>query len=233
LGRAFSLELAARGADVAIVDLDEASAESVAQEIGAEHARAFAADISDEEAVASTVLGVQSWRGDAAVLVNSAAMFVNLTPTPLTEISVGQWDAVLGVNLRGTFLCCRTVAPGMKRAGYGKIVNLSSSTFWLGRPGYPHYVSSKAGIVGLTRALASELGPDGIRVNAVAPGATVTEVPRETITEQGLQAVARETALRRVGTAQDIVGPVMFLAGPDSDWLTGQTLVADGGVSYA
>lgn len=87
--------------------------------------------------------------------------------------------------------------------------------------------------MGLTRALASELGPDGIRVNAMAPGATVTEVPRESITEENLKAVVRETALRRVGTAQDIVGPVMFLVGPDSDWLTGQTLVADGGVTYA
>jgi len=145
LGRAFSLELAARGADVAIVDLDEAIAESVAQEIGTERARAFVADISDEEAVTSMLLGVQSWRGDAAVLINSAAMFATLAPTPLTEIPVTQWDAVLGVNLRGTFLCCRAVVPGMSRAGYGKIVNLSSSAFWLGRPGYPHYVSSKGG----------------------------------------------------------------------------------------
>ncbi len=232
LGRAFALAFAERGAEVAVVDLDGESAERVAREAGGDRAKGFGADISDEASVATLISDVAAWRGDPAVLVNNAAMFANLSPASVTETSVEAWDAVFAVNLRGTFLCSRAVVPGMRRAGYGKIINMSSSTVWFGRAGYPHYVASKAGVVGLTRALASELGPDGIRVNAVAPGATITGVPRETITEEGLQEIARQTALRRCGTAADIVGPVVFLAGPDSDWVTGQSLIVDGGVSY-
>jgi 3-oxoacyl-[acyl-carrier protein] reductase len=120
----------------------------------------------------------------------------------------------------------------MATAGYGKIVNISSSTVFLGRPNYLHYVTSKAALIGFTRALASEVGPLGIRVNAITPGSTKTEIERATITPEQRQAMAAQTALRRVQTPDDLVGTLLFLASPESDFLTGQTINVDGGLSF-
>jgi 3-oxoacyl-[acyl-carrier protein] reductase len=120
----------------------------------------------------------------------------------------------------------------MVETGYGKIVNVSSGQFWLARPGYPHYVASKGAVIALTRALASELGPAGVRVNAIAPGGIETEIDRGGFDEQTRRDVAARAALRRTGVPEDVVGPVLFLASAASDFVTGQTLVADGGVSY-
>ena len=235
LGRAFALALAGAGARVVVADLDPRSGEAVAAEIrgagGA--AEAFVADVADEPSVAALAAGVDARFGTATILVNNAAVFVSLALKQLAEITVEEWDAVSAVNNRGMFLCCRAFAPVMARAGYGKIINVASSQFWVGRAGYPHYVASKGAAIGLTRALATELGPRGIRVNAIAPGATVTEVPRAGINDEILQRIAAQTALRRCAGTADIVGPVLFLASQASDFVTGQTLIVDGGVSYS
>jgi 3-oxoacyl-[acyl-carrier protein] reductase len=120
----------------------------------------------------------------------------------------------------------------MTAAGYGKIINISSATIWTGRPNYLHYVTSKAALVGFTRALASELGPAGVRVNAITPGSTQTEIERATIGPAERQAMAQATALKRVQVPGDLVGTVLFLASPDSDFITGQTINVDGGYAF-
>ena len=167
--------------------------------------------------------------GGVDVLVNNAAVFatVPLTRVPIERLPIEEWDLVMAVNLRGPFLCTRALAPQMRARGGGRIVNISSGTAFHGG-GWPHYVASKAGLIGLTRALARELGRDGITVNAVAPGATPTEATTDEERRRQETTVAAR-ALARVQTPDDIVGAVLFLASPAAAFITGQTLVVDGG----
>jgi 3-oxoacyl-[acyl-carrier protein] reductase len=151
---------------------------------------------------------------------------------PFEEIPVDEWDQVMAVNVKGAFLCTRAVVPSMRAAGYGKIVNISSATIHIGRPHYLHYVTSKAALIGMTRALATELGPDNITVNAVTPGATETEIPRATVTPQQAERIIAGQAIKRRERPSDLVGVVSFLCSPDSDFMTGQTLNVDGGAAF-
>jgi len=234
LGRAFAVDLARRGWQVALADLNGDRAGEVAAEIaeagGA--ARAFTCDVSDPGQVAGLTAAVHGQLGPVTGLVNNAAIFSTLRMGPFEEIEPDAWDRVLRVNVTGAFLMCRALISSMKAAGYGKVVNISSATVITGRPGYLHYVTSKAALIGFTRALATEVGPDGITVNAITPGSTATEVERETITPEQRQAMAAATALRRVQVPADLVGAVAFLLSRDSDFITGQTLNVDGGFSY-
>jgi 3-oxoacyl-[acyl-carrier protein] reductase len=234
LGRAFALDLGRRGWQVALADLNGDRAGEVAAEIaeagGA--ARAFTCDVSDQDQVTGLAAAVHGQLGPVTGLVNNAAIFSTLRMGPFEEIEPDAWDRVLRVNVTGAFLMCRAFIPSMKAAGYGKVVNISSATVLIGRPGYLHYVTSKAALIGFTRALATEVGPDGIRVNAITPGSTATEIERETITQEQRQAMAAATALRRVQVPADLVGAVAFLLSPDSDFITGQTLNVDGGFAY-
>ena len=233
LGRAFAHALADAGAAVVVADLRGENAERVASEITAAGGKSagISCDVSDETSVTAMVRGARQL-GAIRFLVNDAAIFSSLKMRPFTEIPTSEWDAVMAVNVRGAFNCCRAAVPLMAEAGYGKIVNISSSTVFLGRPNYLHYVTSKAALIGFTRALANEIGPMGIRVNAVTPGSTKTEIPRETISDDQRRAMAAQTALRRVQTADDLVGTVVFLCSPGSDFITGQTINVDGGLSF-
>lgn len=234
LGRAFCLSLATETTPVVVADIDGAKAESVAKEIRERGGTALAApvDVADEESVAEMIKKTMDQFGPPVSLVNNAAIFSSLTMGPFTDIELEQWQQVLDVNVTGSFLCCRSVVPVMADAGYGKIVNISSATVWTGRPGYLHYVTSKAALIGFTRALAAEVGEMGIRVNAVTPGSTVTEVPRATIDDAARQAMANQTALRRVQRPDDIIGTIQFLTSPASDFITGQSINVDGGLVY-
>ena len=234
LGRAYCKGFGSQGARVAVADIDGEKAAQVAEEVRSAGGQAVpvTVDVADEASVASMAEAVVEQLGLPSVLVNNAAVFSTLHLKPATEISVKEWDRVMAVNVRGVFLCARAVIPAMAAAGYGKIVNLSSSTVWIGRPNYLHYVTSKAALIGLTRALASEVGPLGIRVNAITPGATVTEVPRETVQAGQLQAIVAQTALGRAEVPEDLVGTVLFLASPASDFITGQTFNVDGGQAF-
>ena len=234
LGRAFALDLAGRGWQVAVADLDGERAGKVAAEIAGAGgtARAFTCDVSDHAQVAGLAAAVPGQLGPVTGLVNNAAIFSALRMGPFDDIDPETWDRVLRVNVTGAFLVCRALIPAMRSAGYGKVVNISSATVHTGRPGYLHYVTSKAALIGFTRALAAEVGLAGITVNVITPGSTVTEVERETITLEQRQAMAAATALRRIQVPADLVGAVAFLLSRDSDFITGQTLNVDGGFAY-
>jgi 3-oxoacyl-[acyl-carrier protein] reductase len=232
LGRAFARALAQAGWAVAVLDRNTEGAESVAAEIAAADGRAaaYAVDVVDEEQVRAAAARISAELGAVEVLVNNAAIFSTLAMGPFEDIDAGTWRKVLDVNITGAFLCCRAFLPLM--AGYGKVINISSATVHTGRPGYLHYVTSKAALIGMTRSLASEVGDRGIRVNAITPGSTATEVERATITQEARERMAAATALGRMQVPEDLVGTVVFLASPASDFITGQTINVDGGLAF-
>jgi 3-oxoacyl-[acyl-carrier protein] reductase len=234
LGRAFCLAFASAGVPVVVADLNADKAGAVSKEIegGGGAALAVSVDVSDASSVKDLRAAAVERFGGIGVLVNNAAIFSTLAMRPFGEIPLDEWARVLEVNVTGTFLACREVVPVMREVGYGKIVNISSATIWIGRPGYLHYVTSKAALVGLTRALAAEVGPDGIRVNAITPGSTETEVERATITPEARRAMAEATALRRIQMPEDLTGAVLFLSSSASDFVTGQTVNVDGGFAF-
>jgi 3-oxoacyl-[acyl-carrier protein] reductase len=234
LGRSYALAFAGTGCAVAVCDIDFESAERVKNEIESEGGVACAVelDVANWSSVESAVAEIGGHVGAPTVLINNAARFADLAMRPFMEIPLDEWDAVLRVNTTGAFICVRAVAPGMIERGRGKIINISSSTIWIGRPGYLHYVTSKSALVGMTRALANELGAYGINVNAITPGATRTEIERTTMSEQRWAEVGRQTALGRHALPDDMVGAVMFLASPQSAFITGQVLNVDGGRSF-
>lgn len=231
LGRAFAIRLAQSGMRVVVADLDRERAESVAREIG-EAGLGVQADVSDESSVGELFDRVDAACGRLDVLVNNAAVFSTLRMGPFDQILVDEWDHVMAVNVRGPFLCSRAAAPLMRRQGGGKIVNISSATVFMGRPNYLHYVTSKAAVIGMTRALATELGPDNITVNALAPGSTETEVPRATVTPEQAERIVASQALGRRQVPDDLAGVIEFLASPASDFMTGQTMNVDGGAAF-
>ncbi len=215
-----------------VADVDGRAAEAVARECAGLGSDAFsvAVDVADEASVAALADAVRTRSGGADVLVNNAAVFatVPLRRVGVEGLSVLEWDQVMEVNVRGTFLCARAFVPQMRARGGGRIVNVSSGTAFHGGGAPFHYVTSKAAVIGLTRALARELGRDGITVNAVAPGATPTEATTEEERErQSLTIAAR--AIGRPEAPGDLVGAVLFLASPAASFITGQTLVVDGG----
>ncbi len=162
----------------------------------------------------------------------NAGLYAQLTRKMGTEIDVEEWDKVMAVNVRGVWQSAKAAVPEMQKQGYGKIINISSSRAFKGGPGMLHYDTSKGAVIGMTRSLARELGDDGIRVNAIAPGATDTEAYLAGETEEMRESRARglnQRALKRAETPEDLVGTCVFLASADSDFMTGQTIVVDGG----
>jgi|UniRef100_A0A7C4AS35 3-oxoacyl-[acyl-carrier protein] reductase len=230
LGRAFCVKLAQEGAHiVAVTRSDMEGLENTAKEVRAlgRDALIRQVDVASESDTLRMADEALKTFGRIDVLVNNAAYYFGVTRKAFTEISVEEWDRMMAVNVRGPWLCARAVFPAMKAQGKGKIVNLASEVFFTGSHGFVHYVSSKGGVIGLTRALAVELGPVGICVNAVAPGYTDTEASR-TIADVTKYDTSR-TPLRRLEKPEDVVGAVAFLASDESDFITGQTVLVDGG----
>ena len=231
IGRAYCLGLAAEGSAVVVADLLDGS--PVVSEIEANGGNALAvqvdvADPASTEAMAAAAVE-RFERVDA--LVNNAAYFKQARRGPFDQIGVDEWDRAFAVNVRGTWLCCRAVHPQMRKQGYGKIVNVSSNTPYKGVPGFLHYTSSKSAIIGLTRALAREVGGDGIAVNTIAPDLIPDEeMARTRATEAEI--VIRQRCFQRTQTPEDMVGIVVFLAGPGSDFITGQSFLVNGGALF-
>jgi NAD(P)-dependent dehydrogenase (short-subunit alcohol dehydrogenase family) len=229
IGRAYCLGLAREGARVVVADI--ADPQPVVKEIEARGGQALGVgcDVSKEDdTLRLATRSIDRW-GRIDVLVNNAAIYGVIKRRPFMEIPVEEWDRVMAVNLRGLFLCARAVFPTMKAQGKGKIINISSSTFFKGVPNYIHYTTSKGGVVGFTRSLARELGDFGIRVNAVAPGFTLSGENEKNQTEEAKQANIAMRMLKRAQVPDDLVGTIVFLASDDSDFMTGQTIAVDGG----
>ncbi len=230
LGRAFCLRLAQDGADiVAVTRADMEGLEDTARTVSdlGRQALLIKVDVSEEADTLRMAKEALDQFGRIDILVNNAAYYYGVLRKSFMEISVQEWDRMMAVNVRGSWLCARAVFPAMREQGKGKIINLASEVFFTGSHGFVHYVASKGGVVGLTRALAVELGPYGICVNAVAPGYTDTEASR-TIADVSKYDTSR-TPLRRLEKPDDVVGAVAFLASKDSDFITGQTVLVDGG----
>jgi 3-oxoacyl-[acyl-carrier protein] reductase len=233
IGATYARALVAEGAAVVVVDLDGEGAEKLAVELRESGGRAlaFRADISDEDDVKAMVDGTLAEFGTITGLVNNAAVFsvVPMSRAPFDEITLDEWDLMMRVNVRGTWQVSKAVIPAMRAAGYGKIVNISSGTALKGSASRIHYVTSKAAILGFTKTLAKEVGADGIRVNCVAPGSTLSEESPDEGTVAYRSSRVTDRAIPRLQLPADLVGAVRFMVGPESDFVTGQTLVVDGG----
>jgi len=231
IGAAYAKTLAAEGAKVMVSDvLDVNNTVNIIKQAGGE-AIGIKADVTDDKQVGEMVSKTVSQWGRIDILVNNAAIFAQLKMQKFMDIPEDEWDRVLRVNVRGVFQCVKAVVPEMKKRKYGKIINIASGTVFKGTPLMLHYVTSKGAIVAMTRALARELGDDGIRVNAIAPGSTMSEnvLKRTNWAGGGPADTIASRAIKRDEVPEDLLGACIFLASPESDFVSGQTLVVDGG----
>jgi NAD(P)-dependent dehydrogenase (short-subunit alcohol dehydrogenase family) len=226
IGNAIARGLAAEDARVVVADLQRA--EEAARPLGGV---GLTVDVSDESQVLRMVEDVVVRCGRIDILVNNAGLYASLEMRPFTEIPIDEWRRVMDVNVLSMFLTCRAVVPRMREQGGGRIVNISSGTPFRGVPFLLHYVTSKGAIVALTRALAKELGGDEVLVNCVAPGFTMSEGVQEhpEVIEALREVSVAARTLKRDQHPEDVVGAVVFLCGPGAAFITGQTIVIDGG----
>jgi NAD(P)-dependent dehydrogenase (short-subunit alcohol dehydrogenase family) len=229
IGRAYALGLAAEGARVVVADIADPQPTVKEIEAGGGQALGVWCDVAREDETLRLASETLRQLGRIDVLVNNAAVYGTLKRRSFMEIPVEEWDRVMAVNLRGLFLCARAVVPAMTAQGKGKIINIASSTFFKGVPNFIHYTTSKGGVVGFTRSLARELGDAGIRVNAVAPGFTLSGENEKNASAEQKEANIRMRMLKRAQVPEDLVGTIVFLASDDSDFVTGQTIAVDGG----
>ncbi len=231
IGLAIARELAGAGAAVAVADLSGAADAAAELARGGGRSLALEVDVSSEEATSHMAATVVAEMGRLDILVNNAGLFTTLRPRPFAEVDVREWRRVMDVNVLGPFLCARAAAEAMGRHGGGRIVNIASATPFKGTPYMLHYVTSKGAVIAFTRALAKELGPAGILVNAVAPGLTLSSglLDHAEAFEAKIASSAQGRAIGRQQHPEDVVGAVRFLAGPGAAFITGQTIVVDGG----
>jgi NAD(P)-dependent dehydrogenase (short-subunit alcohol dehydrogenase family) len=231
IGKALATRLAADGAFVAIADLkqfDQAAAE-IAKATGA-RTLGLQVDVSSEKDVERMAAETVKAFGRIDILVNNAAIFSTLQLKPFDQIDAAEWRKVMDVNTLGVFLCCRACVPHMRAAGGGRIINLASGAPLKGVPNFLHYIASKGAVIAMTRGLARELGKDHITVNALAPGFTLSEnVAKDPVHVQSGEISKKSRAIPRDEKPEDLVGTVSFLASDDAAFMTGQTLVVDGG----
>ncbi len=234
IGRAYARHFAENGAIPVIADINGDAGARVAVEIEAAGGRALSVqtDVTSPDSVAVLVDTTLSTFGRLDVLINNAAMFVVLGRRPFEEIELDEWRQVMDVNITGCFICARAVIPQMRQAGWGRIINISSSTVPQGIPYFLHYVTSKSALIGMSRAMAREVGGDGITVNAVLPGMIETEMENKGRTPESRQHFIGNQSLQRQQTPEDMVGTLLFLASPASGFMTGQSICVDGGAAF-
>jgi 3-oxoacyl-[acyl-carrier protein] reductase len=229
LGEGICSALAAAGAAVAAVDVAREEAERVTEQVSSIGARCIAleADVSERRSTQKMVEEVVGELGGVDILVNNAAIY---PLRPWTEIEEEEWDRVLAVNLKGYFLCARAAFPHMRDSGHGRIINVASITFFIGWAGFLDYVSSKGAVIGFTRTLAREVGSDGVTVNAISPGAFPTAAEKVHPDQEALnRRILEQQCLKRRGTPEDVGNLVTFLASDAASFITGQTIMIDGG----
>lgn len=233
LGRAFAEAFAKAGAAVLCADVNQAGAEETAALITATGGTAFAAfvDVTKTDSTQSLAAEADKTMGGLDVLVNNAALYGTLERGPFETLEEEAWDQVLQVNIKGVWQMCRAFAPGLRAAGGGSIINVASATVFSGSPHWMHYVASKGAVIAMGRTMARELGGDNIRVNALAPGFTLTEASLSQMENAASYGVDR-ASLKRNAEVDDITGGALYLASPHAKFMTGQTLVIDGGKQF-
>ena len=232
IGRVYCRELAKAGCKVVAADIDDAANAETVAEIRDAGGEAIAAntDVSDEAATEEMAARTIEAFGRIDGLINNASLMSVLERRDWFKIPVDEWDRVQEVNMRGVFLCCKAVFPQMQKQKSGSIVNISSGRFWHGTPNRLHYSTSKAGVIGLTRSLAREIGPDNIRVNAITPGFTLSDTQISSSGEYAQNnAPPSDRCIQRHQYPEDLCGAVMFLLSPGANFISGQTINVDGG----
>ncbi|MEM1261654.1 MAG: glucose 1-dehydrogenase [Pseudomonadota bacterium] len=230
IGAELAVGLAAAGAEVVVADVADGAAVVKRIEAAGGRALAHVTDITDDTSLAATVALAEREFGGVDLLVNNAAVFGGLKPTPLLELDSDEWDQVMCVNVRGVWQAVKAVVPAMQARGGGCIVNISTNRIYRGYPNMLHYDASKGAVTAMTKSMAVELGPYGIRVNAVAPGLTLSEnVQRKEGIEERNTAVVNARVLQRSQVPEDLVGAVLFFASDQAAFISGQSLIVDGG----
>lgn len=230
IGKAYAMAFAKEGARVALPDIAGADhVVKVIRDLGGT-AVSMACDVADESSVNAMVEEVVKNFGTVDVLINNAAYFMSVWKGPFWEMTVDEFDKAMAVNVRGSWLCAKAVVPHMQRRRKGKIINISSNVALTGNPNYIHYVTSKGALIAMTRAMARELGDWNICVNTVSPGFVVTEGRQVDPEYEKIR--AQQRSLKRSQVENDLVGTVLFLSSPESDFMTGQLLNVDGGFQF-
>jgi 3-oxoacyl-[acyl-carrier protein] reductase len=228
IGRAIALGMAGEGATVAVAEINDEKAREVRGELEQRGHKALAVptDVANENSVNAMVKKCVAEFGGVDILVNNAGVYPRCSVADMTEET---WDRVIGINLIGAFLCARAVIPEFLKRERGSIVNISSGAAFQGPRNGAHYAASKAGLIGFTKALALEIAPHGITVNAICPGMTDTALPRANRSEDDIRKHAQEIPLGRIAQPEDLVGPAVFLVGDAGRFVTGQTIFVNGG----
>lgn len=226
IGKEIAAAFAKEGAKVACLATTDIGAQQTASSIG-NGAKAYACNVADPKAVEEIFGRIQEDMGTPSVLVNNAGITKD---TLMIRMKDEEWDNVVDINLKGTFLCMRAVTRAMMKARYGRIVNISSIVGLHGQAGQVNYAASKAGLIGLTKSVAKELGSRGITCNAIAPGFIETEMTHS-LPEEMKEHVLKTAPAGRLGSGQDVASAVLFLASQDAGYITGQTLTVDGGLT--
>ena len=230
IGSALVERFVTEGARVVAADIDLARAQSLqGDKSSADRIWAAQLDVSSESGCSRLIAEVEQRWGAVDVLVNNAGVY---PAASIEDISYLEWRRILAINLDGVFLMSRAVIRGMKRRGWGRIVSMSSGTVFRGTARYTHYAAAKAGVIGFTRSLASEVGEFGVTVNAVSPGLTLTDTVRRAVAPELLELRLQERPIKRHQHPADLVGAVLFLCSDDATFITGQTINVDGGVSF-
>jgi len=234
LGRAYALHLAAQGVIPVIAEYNAESGARVAKEIEDAGGKALAitTDVGELESVNAMAKQALAKLGRIDILINNAAVFSKITMAPFWELPRDEWLRAMQVNITGAFDCARAVAPAMRTAKWGRIVNIASGTPLLGLPNYLHYITSKSAMFGMSRSMARELGPFNVTVNTFIPGVTKTEVERPSVSDEKFAGYVQMQCLKRLSTPEDMAKVMVFLCSDEAAWITGQTILADGGLNF-
>jgi NAD(P)-dependent dehydrogenase (short-subunit alcohol dehydrogenase family) len=233
IGATYAKALAAEGAAVTVADIDDGSpvVAGIEADLGGARALNLITDVTDEASVKAMVARTEDVFGGLDIMVSNAAISGKAYHGPFEDMPIDQWDRLMAVNVKGPFLCARAAAPALRKRGGGKIINIASGTLFKGAPGLLHYVTSKGGVLAMTRSLSRELGDENIQVNTLAPGLTLSEsiLSGEHYDQAARDASVAGRALKREEQPEDLVGALLFLASADSDFMTGQCMLVDGG----